>query len=134
MPKSEILVITKNTPDMLAWHINGVDDKGNAYTEGWSGKPDGTSHPMTGTAGKGGKASFKRESDNVMVIHEDMPQAGGSMDSRAVISDDRKSMTEDATMKGNDGKESKMKFVWQRVERTAKSGATKKSKSAATTS
>jgi hypothetical protein len=107
VPKSETLVITKNTPDMLAWRLNGVDDKGKAYTESWSGKPDGTIRPMSSSMEKGDKASFKRNDDGSYTIHEESPK--WSMDSQATLSDDKNTMSEDATMKGSDGKEAKMK-------------------------
>ena len=111
VPQSEILTITKNTPDVYAWHLKGVDGRGKSYTESWSGKPDGTAAPLKGW--RSGMAGFTRESETSMLSHEEWPE--GATDLRASLSDDKNTMTQDGTVRVKGGKESKVKLVWDRV-------------------
>jgi hypothetical protein len=118
-PKSSTLVITKDTPDMLAWHLREVDAQGKIHTESWSGPQDGSMHPLKSPDMKA-QMGFKREGDGVVI--QEKTDNGMTMESHVTPSDDKKTMTEEMTGKDKDGKDIKQKMVWHKTS-GAKAGA-----------
>jgi poly(3-hydroxybutyrate) depolymerase len=111
--KSLTVVILKDTPQMLSWRGNGVDDKGQPFSLLWKGPEDGSIHPTI----RNGKADFnqraRKEQDGTIVR-----QGGdkdGSWEARSKVSADGKTLTDEITSKSKDGKETKEVDVYQRV-------------------
>lgn len=118
-PKSITVVILKDTPQMLSWRVHGVDDKGKAFAYSWSGPEDGTMHPVMQNGKEIAKQGAKREDDGTLLRHGEDPD-GSSFDAHDKSSDDGKTITEEATGKSKDGKESKTKTIYHRVMSTMK--------------
>lgn len=111
-PKSIRLVVTKDTPQMLSWHLTEVDANGKIIKESWSGPEDGSTHPLR-SAGMKNESSFKREGDDV-IRHAKM--ADGAMEeSHISMSDGGDTMTEHVTGTDKDGKQFTATLVWQRI-------------------
>lgn len=117
-PKSIHLVITKDSPAMLAWHLTEVSADGKIIKESWSGPEDGTMQTLKNSAGNG-QASFTRSGDDI-VIEEKMSD-GTTMESHVTKSDGGNTMTEHVTGTDKDGKPITNTIVWHRV--TAKKAA-----------
>ncbi|HEX5233991.1 MAG TPA: hypothetical protein VFW25_01535 [Silvibacterium sp.] len=116
-PKSMHLVITKDTPEMLAWHLTEVNAEGKTTTEAWSGAKDGTMHPIKGSE-QGGQASFQG-SDSDLTINEKMA-SGGSAVSHVSMSDNGTTMTEHLTGTDKSGNQFTQTIVWHKVTGTKK--------------
>lgn len=111
-PKSATLVITKDTPQMLAWHESEVSADGKTSHESWRGPANGSMHMLRRTGGNG-EMSFEN-SNGQYTIHEKMAD-GGTADSMVTKSDDGNTMTEHITGKTKDGQPITMTIVWQRT-------------------
>jgi hypothetical protein len=112
-PKSVTIVVLKESPQMLSWRVRVVDNKGKVIAYSWSGPEDGSMHPVMQNGKEIGKQSAKREDDGSILRHGEEPD-GSSFDARSKISDDGKTMKEEATAKDKDGKETKEKTVYRR--------------------
>lgn len=123
-PKSITVVILKDTPQMLSWRVHGIDDKGKAFAYSWSGPEDGTMHPVMQNGKEVAQQSAKREADGTLLRHGEDPD-GSSFDARDKSSDDGKTITEEATGKAKDGKESKTKTLYRRASSPSKAAEKK---------
>jgi|SRR5580704_2462702 hypothetical protein len=114
-PQSITVTILKDTPQMLSWRVNGVDAKGQPFTYSWSGPEDGTLHPVI-EDGKPGTdmQSAKWQQDGTLLRHNENSD-GSSFDARSSFSPDGNTITEAATAKSKDGKESKMHHLYRRA-------------------
>jgi hypothetical protein len=118
-PKSIRLVVTKDTPQMLSWHLTEVDANGKIVKESWSGPEDGSMHPLKATGSKN-VSSFKREGDDF--VRQEKMGDGGMEESHIAMSDGGNTMTEHVTGTDKDGKQFTATIVWNRV--TGKKKAT----------
>jgi hypothetical protein len=114
VPKSLMVDILKDSEKMLSWKVTGTDDKGKPLTYSWSGPEDGSMHPVMQDGKEIGKQSAKRNADGSLTRHGEDSSDGSSFDATGKVSDDGKTITETATEKAKDGKESKLKFVYRR--------------------
>jgi hypothetical protein len=114
-PKSVWGTISADRPQMMSYHVNSVDDKGNRSTFSWSGPEDGSMHPMMMNGKPVGQQSVKKESDGTIVRHGEDPTDGSRFDARGSLSPDGTTFTDQITEKSKDGKESIQKQVWHRV-------------------
>ena len=113
-PKSITVTLLKDTPKMLSIRGHGIDDQGKSFSYSWSGPEDGSMQPMTNNGKVEGKQSARKEGDT-LVRHGENPD-GSSFDARATISGDGNMATEEVSMKSKDGKETKQKTVWHRIQ------------------
>ena len=113
-PKDVTIVLSKDTPEMLSWRVNMVDEKGKASSYSWHGAPDGTMHPVMQNGKSISKQSAKWQPDGALLRHGEDPD-GSSFDARSIKSEDGNSMTDEITSKSKDGKETRQKFVFHRV-------------------
>lgn len=111
-PKSMTLHITKDTPQMLAWHVTEIVPDGKVVHESWSGPQDGSMQTLKSTEGNG-QASFQNDNGN-RTIHWKMPN-GATADSTITRSDDGNTMTEHRTGTSKDGQPITETVVWHRV-------------------
>jgi hypothetical protein len=111
-PKSMRLVITKDTPQMLSWHLTEVEANGKTVKESWSGAQDGGMHPLRSTEGKG-EASFKHEGNDF--VRQEKMADGEMVEGHITISDDGNTMTDHVTGTDKDGKQFTATMVWQKV-------------------
>lgn len=109
-PKSMTLYITKDTPQMLAWHLRGVDADGKPIHESWSGPQDGTMQTLKRSGGSG-QASFTNN-NGTFTIHEKL--ANGETSDSTVTSDGH-TMTEKETGTDSKGQPFTATIVWHRV-------------------
>ncbi len=109
-PKAITIEVTQSDGKTLAWTLKGTDPSGNPMDESWSGAPDGQERLVAGTNGE--KAGFEWKGDS-LVIHVSLPK-GTVIDETVTISDDKKTMSIDETIKGEDG-ENHVKSVYDRV-------------------
>ena len=117
-PKSIHLVITKDSPAMLTWHLTEAEADGKVIRESWSGPEDGTMQTLKNSAGNG-QASFSRNGDDIVI--EEKTSDGATMESRVTTSDGGNTMTEHITGTDKDGKPITNTIVWHKV--TAKKKA-----------
>jgi hypothetical protein len=113
VPKSITVEILKDTPQLLAWSVHGIDGNGKAFAYSWNGPVDGTMHPVMQNGKEIGKQSAKREDDGTLDRHDEDPD-GSVFDARGKLSDDGNTVVEEATEKSKDGKEIKTKAVYRR--------------------
>lgn len=111
-PKSMTLVITKDTPQMLAWHVTEIDAAGKTVHESWSGPQDGSMHTLRATEGNG-QAGFQNNNGELS-IHWKMPN-GMSAESQVTNSDEGKTMTEHVTGTAPNGQPFTQIIVWRKV-------------------
>ena len=123
-PKSITLVVLKDSPQMMSYRVRVIDDKGKAFAYSWSGPADGTMHPMMQNGKEVAKQSMKREDDGTLHRHGEDPD-GSSFDAYDKSSDDGKTITEEATGKAKDGKESKTKTLYRRASSPSKAAEKK---------
>jgi hypothetical protein len=109
------LVITKDTPQMLAWHVTETDPNGKTTHESWSGPQDGSMHPVR-RAGGNGQASFQANNGGY-TMQEKMPN-GISADSQISKSDGGDTMTEHVTGTDSKGQQFTETVVWRKVTRS----------------
>lgn len=119
-PKSIHLVIIKDTPEMLTWHLTEVTADGKTVTRAWSGPEDGTTHPVKAT-GEKGDASFKRDGNDM--VENVKTSDGMSFESHISLSDDGKTMTEHTSGTAKDGKSITETIVWHKVTAAKKAAA-----------
>ena len=119
-PKSMTLVVTKDTPQMLAWRLTEVDPDGKVIHESWSGPQDGSMHPLKRTGGNG-QAGFQAGGDQ-FTITEKMPD-GSNLQSQVAKSDNGNTMTEHVTGTGPGGAAMNATIVWHKVRSAAKKKA-----------
>lgn len=111
-PQSMTLHITKDTPQMLAWHLTETEPDGKVVHESWSGPQDGSMHTLKETGGNG-QASF--EDDNgTRTAHWKMAN-GNTAQSTITTSDDGNTMTDHRTGTTKDGQPINGTAVWHRV-------------------
>lgn len=110
-PKSMMLVITKDTPQMLAWHVTETDPDGKTVHESWSGPQDGSIHPVKRTGGNG-QASFQANNGGY-TMRQKMPN-GVTAEAQITNSDGGKTMTEHVTGTAN-GQQFTETVVWHKV-------------------
>ena len=72
-PKSITVAILKDTPQLLSWRVDGVDENGKAFAYSWSGPADGTLHPVMQNGKEIAKQSARREDDGVLDRHGEDP-------------------------------------------------------------
>jgi hypothetical protein len=113
-PKAATLKVLKDTPKMLSWRVQLVDDKGNAMSFSWSGPKDGSMHPVMQNGKEVSKQSAKMEGDGSLHRHGEDPD-GTSFDAYSKPSDNNTSITDEITSRTKDGKESKAKTVYRRI-------------------
>ena len=113
-PKSLTVTILKDTPQLLSWRVDGVDDKGKSFSYSWSGPQDGSLHPVMQGGKEVSKQSAKRNEDGSLLRHDEDPD-GTTTDALSKVSEDGKMITDGASVKTKDGKESKQKWVYRRV-------------------
>jgi hypothetical protein len=118
-PKSITVEILKDTPQLLAWSVKGIDGDGKAFTYSWNGPIDGSMHPLMQNGKEIGKESAKREDDGTLVRHGEDPD-GSSFDARDKLSEDGNTILEESSTKSKDGKETKTKTVYHRISGTKK--------------
>ena len=111
-PKAGTLKVLKDTPTMLSWRVQIVDDKGNGVWFSWSGPKDGSMHPVMQNGKEVSKQSAKIEGDGSLHRHGEDPD-GSSFDAYSKESDN--AITDEITSRTKDGKESKAKTVYRRV-------------------
>src|SRR6185437_4110037 len=114
-PKSATLVITKDTPQMLAWHEREMSADGKPSHESWSGPEDGSMHTLKHTGGNG-EFGISGNSGNY-TIHEKMAD-GTTSDATVTRSDDGSTMTEYITGKDKSGQPFTATIVWRKVHGT----------------
>lgn len=123
-PRSVTITVLKDTPEMLSWRVHLIDGKGKAISYSWSGPENGSMHPVMQNGKEIGKQSARKEDDGSLLRHGEDPD-GSSFDARSKISDDGNTMTEEATEKSKDGKETKAKTVYHRASATKKTSENK---------
>ena len=121
-PKSATLIILKDTPKMASYRLVIVDDKGKSSAYSWSGPQDGSTHPFMENGKNVSKESQKRAEDGSLLIHSEDPD-GTLNDVRSRVSDDGNTITDEATMRSKDGKETKQKWIYRRVSEKKGGGA-----------
>jgi hypothetical protein len=115
MPKSVTVTILKDTPEMISWRVDVIDEKGKPFSYSWNGPADGSMQPISGPDGAEiGKESLKRDGD-VLLRHGEDPKDGSSFDSRVTMSQDGNTMTDVMSTTSKDGKVSKTTGVMHRV-------------------
>lgn len=114
-PKEATATVLKDSPAMLSWRVDMIDDKGKSISFSWSGPQDGSIHPVMQNGKEIGKQSAKREGDGSLHRHGE-DQDVSSFDAYSRVSDDGKTITDEFTGKTKDGKESKQKWVYHRVD------------------
>ncbi len=125
-PKSVTITILADTPQMLSWRVNYVDDKGKSSTYSWSGAADGSMHPLKVQSGAEDlwlKESAKIDQDGSLHRHGEFKD-GSSFESHIVLSNDGNTLTEVDVSKSKEGKEeTKTTSVLHRVQGVETSGA-----------
>lgn len=111
-PKSATLVITKDTPQMLAWHEWETSPDGKTSHRSWRGPEDGSMHALKQTGGNG-EFGISGNSGQ-FTIHEKMAD-GGTTEAMVTRSDDGNTMTEHITGKDKSGQPYTATIVWRRV-------------------
>lgn len=111
-PKSMTLHITKDTPQMLAWHVTEIDPDGKVIHESWNGPQDGSMQTLRSTGGNG-QASFQNN-NGTLTIHWKMPN-GVTADSTATSSEDGNVMTEHLTGTSKSGQPFTETIVWHKI-------------------
>jgi hypothetical protein len=114
VPKSITVEILKDTPQLLAWSVRGVDGDGKAFAYSWNGPVDGTMHPVMQDGKEIGKQSAKRENDGTLVRHGEDPD-GNSFNARDKLSDDGNTIMEETSHKSKDGQQTQTKTVYHRI-------------------
>ncbi|MGH9587383.1 MAG: hypothetical protein ACRD3F_10555 [Acidobacteriaceae bacterium] len=110
-PTSMTLYITKDTPQMLAWHLTETDSNGKTVHESWKGPQDGSMQVLKRTGGNG-QASF--ESNNGEFTIHQKTSNGMTADSTVTKSDGGNTMTEHVTGTDN-GQQISQTIVWHRT-------------------
>jgi hypothetical protein len=113
-PKSQASTIFKDTPQMFSYRIRGVDNKGKAFSESWSGPQDGSKRPMTLNGKPSDQTGFTRDQDGTLVRHT-VDADGFTSEGHVSLSPDGNTVTMEYTSRSKDGKESRDKEVWHRV-------------------
>lgn len=111
-PKAMMLYITKDTPQMLAWHLRGIDADGKVIRESWSGPEDGSMQPLKFTISNG-QSSFENNNGE-FTIHEKLAN-GATSDATVVNSDGGNTMTEHVTGTAPNGQSFTETIVWRRI-------------------
>lgn len=111
-PKSATLIITKDTPQMLAWRESEVGPDGKPSHESWSGAPDGSMRTVKRTDGNG-EMAFKN-ANGQYTIQEKMAD-GGTAEATVDVSNDGKTMTEHINGKDKSGQPYTATIVWNKV-------------------
>jgi hypothetical protein len=117
-PKSMAGTIQKETPQMLSYRVHGVDDKGKAFWYSWSGPEDGSKHPTLVNGKPSDQTFFTRDQDGALVQHTEGAD-GSTAEGRISLSPDGSTLTIEGTSKSKDGKESRDKQLWHRVDKPA---------------
>ena len=112
--RSVTLTILQDAPSMLSWRVQFVDDSGKSMSFSWSGPQDGSMHSVMLNGKEFRKESTKKQADGTLLRHGEFPN-GTSFDAYSRTSVDGNTMTDDITVRANDGKESKQKVVYHRV-------------------
>ena len=113
VPQTLMVHILKDSEKLLSWKVTGTDEKGKPIAYSWSGPEDGSMHPVMQDGKEIGKQSAKRNADGSLTRHGE-DSDGSSFTATGKVSDDGKTITETATEKDKDGKESKLKIVYRR--------------------
>ena len=108
-PKSDTLYMEKDTDEWLSWRDVTVDDSGQTATISWSGVPDGTLKPVTGSHDTAG---YQNNGD----AHWQLA-AGGTVDCKFALSDDKMKATMTCTYLGKSGNEAHYKTVYVRTDK-----------------
>lgn len=119
-PKSMTLVITKDTPQMLAWHLTEVRSDGKIERESWSGPRDGSMQTLKRTGGDG-QASFTADEGGQFTINE--KTSDGTSQSQVTVSDNGNTMTQHMTGGGQGGAPDTVTIVWHKVKTAARKAA-----------
>lgn len=112
-PKSDIVHIFKESPQMGSYRVEMVDNKGKHTSFSWHGPEDGSMHPAMRDGKRVWDESQKEEGDGTLLRHAET--SDGTLDARITISDDGKTMTDVVTFTHKDGKETHLKHVFDRV-------------------
>jgi hypothetical protein len=114
-PKSITLTILEDTPQLLSWRVEIVDDQGKPFSYSWSGPKDGTMHPIKGPDGRQiGEESAKEDHDALIRRGGDATE-GSSFEGHATMSADGNTLTDIITTKAKDGKTTTATTVMHRV-------------------
>jgi hypothetical protein len=111
-PKSVTVTVLNETPQMFSWRVQGIDDKGKAFSYEWRGPEDGSLHPVMQNGKPIGQQSAKREGA-IILRHGEDPD-GSSFDAKNTVSADGSITTEEIRVKSKDGKETHQRFVYRR--------------------
>jgi hypothetical protein len=112
-PVSVTLTILSDTPDIVSVRVEVVADATNKMAYEWSGPRDGSLHPVKTADGQTiAQESFKYDGD-VLVRH--VEDSSGVFDSRATMSADGNTITDNGVQRGADGKTSNVRSVYRRV-------------------
>ncbi len=111
-PKSATLGVTKDTPQMLAWHESDISAEGKISRDSWMGPQDGSMHALK-TNHRKGEMAFEKNNGQY-TIHEKMGD-GATAESTVDISDGGKTMTEHINGKDKNGQPFTTTIVWHKV-------------------
>jgi hypothetical protein len=113
-PASLTLTILSDKPDLHSVRVDVVESNQNKASYQWSGPKDGKLYPVKSGDGQTiGQESMRNEGD-VLVRHVESPD-GETLDSRATLSADGNTITDDGVGKAADGKAVKTHSVYHRV-------------------
>lgn len=116
-PKLVTITILADTPQMLSWRVDYVDDKGKSLVYSWSGAADGNMRPLKVERGDNlwWRESAKIERDGALHRHGEFKD-GSSFDSQILLSEDGNTLDEVDVSKSKEGKEeTKTTSVLRRV-------------------
>ncbi len=104
---SMTLIVTKDSPDTVAYSVSGTDESGKPFEESFSAAR-GEEAPVTGREGT--KIAFGKDN-----TYHQTSSDGTVQDMKYSVSEDGQTMTVTGTRKSKDGKESPAKEVWKKV-------------------
>jgi hypothetical protein len=108
-PKSDTLYMKVDTEQWLSWEDVTVDADGTSTTISWSGIPDGTLRPVTGSKDM---AAYQKNGDAHWALG-----SGGSVDCTFSLASDKTKATMDCTYKGKSGELVPYKTVYVRSDK-----------------
>lgn len=115
--KSGTVKILTDSPQILSYQGKFIAQDGTVMTLSWSGPEDGSKREISRDGKKTSvKQGITRENGTLVRQGED---EDGAFKSRLTLSSEGNTLTDELTSKSKDGKESRAKHVYQRVEKAA---------------
>lgn len=108
-PQSDEITFLVDRPDLFSFKEEMVDSAGDATHVSWSGRPDGSLHPLEGTPGD--QASFNADLTKVRVVMHDGSE-GDFVDS---LSGDQKEMKQVVEIHLTSGQKLRQKLIYVRI-------------------